>query len=253
MRAASAASRIRRRALAAPRSTSLEPDHHALLARQLLAALPQPLHRGRARRGQRGDRAHAVVAGVEERARVEPAAGGSRTARPGPASAGPSSSGRRRAHGVEEHVRAAEVAARLGRLGLGRLHRAGGQRLEHVLDDVLGGQPLDQLGLLQPHRGLVRHGAQELGVLVVEGAARAQCSRGCPSCSSPAASGATSSSSSTAPVRPPRIRSSSCAARAGPSARRRADPRPPGSARRPRGRSARSGTSRRRAAGARRA
>ena len=66
---------------------------------------------------------------------------------------------------------AREVAARLGRLGLGGLHRARRQRLEQILDDVLGRQPLDQLGLLQPHRGLVRHRAQELGVLVVEGAA----------------------------------------------------------------------------------
>ena len=67
-------------------------------------------------------------------------------------------------------MRPGQVAARLGRLRLGGLHRACGQRLEHVLDDVLGRQPLDQLGLLQPHRGLVRHRAQELRVLVVEGA-----------------------------------------------------------------------------------
>ena len=70
---------------------------------------------------------------------------------------------------MNEHVRAGEVAARLGGLRLGGVHRACGQRLEHVLDDVLGRQPLDQLGLLQAHRGLVRGRAQELRVLVLEG------------------------------------------------------------------------------------
>ena len=65
-------------------------------------------------------------------------------------------------------MRAGQVAARFGRLRLGGLDRARGESLEHVLDDVLGRQPLDQLGLLQPDGGLVRDRAQELRVLVVE-------------------------------------------------------------------------------------
>jgi hypothetical protein len=109
------------------------------------------------------------VAGVEEGAPVEPAqprlhAGGEL--------------GPRRAVGVvagtldvQERVRPAEVAACLARLRLGRLDRARRERLEHVLDDVLGGQPLDQLGLLQPHGRLVGDGPQELRVLLAEAAA----------------------------------------------------------------------------------
>ena len=62
-------------------------------------------------------------------------------------------------------MRPAEVAAGLSRLGLGARRRAGSQRVEHVLDDVLRGQALDQLGLLQAHRRLVRHGVQQLAVL----------------------------------------------------------------------------------------
>ena len=77
---------------------------------------------------------------------------------------------RRRAHRVHEHVRAGQVAPGLCRLGLRCLYRTGSQRLEHVLDDVLRRQPLDQLRLLQAHRSLVRNGTQQLGVLVVEGA-----------------------------------------------------------------------------------
>ena len=49
---------------------------------------------------------------------------------------------------VREHMRPAEVAPRLDRLCLGRGNRPRGERLEHVLDDVLFGQPLDQLRLL---------------------------------------------------------------------------------------------------------
>jgi hypothetical protein len=48
------------------------------------------------------------------------------------------------------------------------VHGPSRERLEHVLDDVLGGEPLDQLGLLQSDRSLVGHGAQQLGVLLVE-------------------------------------------------------------------------------------
>ena len=67
-------------------------------------------------------------------------------------------------------MRTAEVAACLARLDLRGLYRARGERLEHVLDDVLGGQPLDQLRLLEPDGGLVRNGPQQLRVLVAEGA-----------------------------------------------------------------------------------
>ena len=72
MRAASAASRIRRRALAAPRSTSLSPttspssrpsDSHAARSRSSPALVPVR---------QRRQRPHPVVARVEERPRVEP-------------------------------------------------------------------------------------------------------------------------------------------------------------------------------------
>ena len=65
-------------------------------------------------------------------------------------------------------MRAAEVAPRLGRLRFRRLHRAGGERLEHVLDDVLRREALDQLRLLQAHRRLMSDGAEQLRVLVVE-------------------------------------------------------------------------------------
>ena len=78
--------------------------------------------------------------------------------------------GRGRALDVQEDVPAAQVAARLAGLRLRGLDRPGGERLEHVLDDVLGRQALDQLGLLQPDRRLVRHGAQQLRVLLAEGA-----------------------------------------------------------------------------------
>ena len=54
------------------------------------------------------------------------------------------------------------------RLRLGRLDRAGGERVEHVLDDVLRRQALDQLGLLEAHRGLVGDRAEQLLVLVGE-------------------------------------------------------------------------------------
>ena len=65
-------------------------------------------------------------------------------------------------------MRAREVAARFRGLRLRGLDRARRERLEHVFDDVLRGQPLDQLGLLQPHRRLMRHRPQKLRVLLVE-------------------------------------------------------------------------------------
>ena len=63
---------------------------------------------------------------------------------------------------------ARQVASGLARLRLPGLDRARGERVEHVLDDVLGRQPLDQLGLHQPDGGLVRDGAEQLSVLVGE-------------------------------------------------------------------------------------
>ena len=74
----------------------------------------------------------------------------------------------RRPLDVHEEVRLAQVAARLTRLRLRSLHRAGRERVEHVLDEVLGGQALDQLGLLQPNGGLVGDGAEQLLVLLGE-------------------------------------------------------------------------------------
>ena len=63
---------------------------------------------------------------------------------------------------------AREIAARFARLGLRGLDRARGERVEHVLDDVLRRQPLDQLGLLQPDRRQVGDRAEQVGVLVAE-------------------------------------------------------------------------------------
>ena len=104
---------------------------------------------------------------VEERAWVQPAQAtfeaGSQI-RP----AGPVLAGGRGTHRVEKRMRAREVAARFRGLRLGGLDRARRERLEHVFHDVLRGQPLDQLGLLQPHRGLMCHRPQKLRVLVVE-------------------------------------------------------------------------------------
>ncbi len=70
--------------------------------------------------------------------------------------------------GMEEHVGTREIATGLHGLGLGHRQRTGGERLEHVLDDVLRGQALDQLRLLEAHGGLVGNGTQQPRVLVAE-------------------------------------------------------------------------------------
>ncbi len=69
---------------------------------------------------------------------------------------------------VHEEVRLTQVAPSLTRLCLRSFHRACRERVEHVLDQVLRGQALDQLGLLQSNGGLVGHGGEQLRVLRAE-------------------------------------------------------------------------------------
>ena len=256
MLAASAASRSRRRALAAPRSTSLTPTSDPRRAR----ARPPRRMSSSSRRGRVGSGTSArrlVVAGVEQRARVATLELRLTRATPAPATAA---------------RRAGRARARRGGTACGRLRsqraspalasavstEPGGQRLEHVLDDVLGGQALDQRGLLQPDRGLVGDRPQQLRVvsakrpaadhagedaeLLVAGHERGDQQAVVVQASTPSR---------------PACASGRAGARRGPGAAwpraRRAGPTPPAPARRPRHPGARSGRRRRPAAAARRA
>ena len=77
--------------------------------------------------------------------------------------------GRQRA-GVDEDVRAIEIAARGARAGLGDVERSVVERLEQRAHQVLRGQALDVLDVAQRESGLVGHGVQQLLVLDREGA-----------------------------------------------------------------------------------
>ena len=82
--------------------------------------------------------------------------------------------GRGRALDLHERVRAVEVERRTrGALERG-VGLAGAERAEHLVDEVLGGQALDQLDLRQARGRQVRGGAQQLHLLGREAPARAR-------------------------------------------------------------------------------
>ena len=157
MRAASAASRSAR----AARGSARGPRHRCRRRR--------PARRRPARRTRAAARRAAPRPGVadrHERADRRPAARrrARRAAARAPAPRAPSGDRRAsslRARGARRTEVPAELVAGLGRLGLRDVGRVLGQRLEEVLDQVLGGQALDQLALLERDRGLVGDRAEE--------------------------------------------------------------------------------------------
>ena len=209
-------------ALAAPRSTSLSPTFRPSSRGELVHGLRAGSLAAPCRSDSGTSARSAVVAGVEEGARVEALEARLHARRPARATESRRPAGR--ALGVEEQVGAAEVAARVARLGLGGLDRSGGQRLEHVLDDVLGREPLDQRGLLQSPRPSGSPTAREqLRVVLARSGGRGRCRRGCraarrpPPAARPAARRRRARPPRPRPARPRsrRIRSSSSAARPG--------------------------------------
>ena len=135
---------------------------------ELVARLVQPLDRAGVTGVERDDRPHRLTPAVEQPERVAPPQVRLRPRR----ELGPRRPVRvlGRALDPQQRVGAAEVPVRLAGLGLRGRERARLERVEHVLDHVLGGQPLDQLGLLEPDGGLVGDGLEQLSLLVGEGA-----------------------------------------------------------------------------------
>ena len=109
---------------------------------------------------------------------------GGRRASPAPRPPGARSSWSSAGRGGEDDVPLVEVAAQPGGAALESRERlAAGELLEEVLDQVLLGQALDQLDLLERDRGLVGDGASEVDLATCPSAARS------PSSSSFATSG----------------------------------------------------------------
>jgi hypothetical protein len=157
--------------VARPLAHLADADEHALAGAQLVERAAQALRVVLAGpRRQRQQRTQRLASRVAERAGLDRAqarldALGHLGPRP------PFVAGHRAR--LEEDLRAVEIAP--GRAGarLGDVARIGCERLEEVTDEVLGGQPLDQLGLAQREDELVGDRLQQLVVLGVPGA-RAQ-------------------------------------------------------------------------------